>query len=121
MGNPERTTSDVDLMVELEDASFWKELLISHGYEVFHESSSFIQSKPHATRRSGMTAIPTFRRTQSQIIANPHIRMVTSPRPPSTAGESRPRTPGGRPFLVAENHKSQIASYICHAQHGGQE
>lgn len=41
-----RTTSDVDLMVDVEDTSFWRELLIGLGYDVFHESSSFIQSKP---------------------------------------------------------------------------
>jgi hypothetical protein len=41
-----RSTSDVDLMVELEDAPFWRELLIRLGYDVFHESASFLQSKP---------------------------------------------------------------------------
>lgn len=41
-----RSTSDVDLMVEVDDAPFWRELLIRLGYDVFHESSSFMQSKP---------------------------------------------------------------------------
>lgn len=41
-----RSTTDVDLMVEVGDAPFWRELLIRLGYDIFHESSSFIQSKP---------------------------------------------------------------------------
>lgn len=41
-----RSTGDVDLMVESADASFWRELLQRLSYDVFHETSSFIQSKP---------------------------------------------------------------------------
>lgn len=41
-----RSTGDIDLMVEKDDASFWRELLERLKYEVFHETYSFIQSKP---------------------------------------------------------------------------
>lgn len=41
-----RSTGCVDLMVESDDALFWRELLESLQYEVFHQTSSFIQSKP---------------------------------------------------------------------------
>jgi uncharacterized protein (UPF0276 family) len=41
-----RSTSDVDLMVVLDDAAFWRELLGRLGYDVFNETSSFMQSKP---------------------------------------------------------------------------
>lgn len=40
-----RSTGDIDLMVERDDAPFWKELLVRLDYEVFHETQSFIQSK----------------------------------------------------------------------------
>lgn len=43
-----RSTGDIDLMVERDDSSFWKELLGRLNYQVFHETSSFIQSKPAA-------------------------------------------------------------------------
>jgi hypothetical protein len=41
-----RATGDVDIMVEAQDAAFWRELLQKLGYEIFHESSAFMQSKP---------------------------------------------------------------------------
>jgi hypothetical protein len=41
-----RATGDVDIMVEAQDAVFWRELLQKLGYEIFHESSAFMQSKP---------------------------------------------------------------------------
>jgi len=41
-----RATGDVDIMVEAHDAVFWRELLQKLGYEIFHESSAFMQSKP---------------------------------------------------------------------------
>lgn len=40
------STVDVDLMVEASKASFWRDLLTRLGYEVFHESAGFMQSKP---------------------------------------------------------------------------
>lgn len=43
-----RSTGDIDLMVEKSDADFWRALLVSLGYEIFHETIAFIQSKPHA-------------------------------------------------------------------------
>jgi hypothetical protein len=41
-----RSTGDLDLMVEARDVDFWRELLVRLGYDVFHESSGFLQSKP---------------------------------------------------------------------------
>ena len=41
-----RATGDIDLMVLAQDAPFWRELLQQLGYEIFHESSAFMQSKP---------------------------------------------------------------------------
>jgi hypothetical protein len=41
-----RATGDVDIMVEAQDAAFWRELLQSFGYDIFHESGAFMQSKP---------------------------------------------------------------------------
>lgn len=41
-----RSTGDLDLMVRAQDVSFWKELLLQLGYDIFHESPAFIQSKP---------------------------------------------------------------------------
>lgn len=41
-----RSTGDLDLMAEAQEASFWRALLERLGYEVFHESSGFMQSKP---------------------------------------------------------------------------
>ena len=41
-----RSTGDLDLMVEAKDAVFWRELLVKLGYDVFHESSGFLQSRP---------------------------------------------------------------------------
>jgi hypothetical protein len=43
-----RSTADIDLMVEKDDAPFWRDLLGRLTYDVFHETSSFIQSKPTA-------------------------------------------------------------------------
>lgn len=43
-----RSTGDLDLMVRAQDAPFWRELLIRLGYDIFHESSAFIQSKSAA-------------------------------------------------------------------------
>jgi hypothetical protein len=40
-----RATGDIDLMVEARDAAFWSELLERLGYEIFHQSSAFMQSK----------------------------------------------------------------------------
>lgn len=40
-----RATGDIDLMVEARDAAFWRELLERLGYDIFHQSSAFIQSK----------------------------------------------------------------------------
>ena len=41
-----RATGDVNIMVEAQDTAFWRELLQKLGYEIFHESSAFMQSKP---------------------------------------------------------------------------
>jgi len=41
-----RSTGDLDLMVEVKDVDFWRALLVRLGYDVFHESSGFLQSKP---------------------------------------------------------------------------
>jgi hypothetical protein len=41
-----RSTGDIDLMVERSDSPFWRSLLISLGYNIFHETPAFIQSKP---------------------------------------------------------------------------
>jgi hypothetical protein len=41
-----RSTGDLDLMVEAADAAFWKGALERLGYDIFHESSGFMQSKP---------------------------------------------------------------------------
>ncbi len=43
-----RSTGDLDLMVEARDADFWKRLLRQLGYDIFNESSGFIQSQPQS-------------------------------------------------------------------------
>ena len=43
-----RSTADIDLMVERDDAPFWRDLLGRLNYDVFHETSSFMKSKPNA-------------------------------------------------------------------------
>jgi hypothetical protein len=40
-----RSTGDLDLMVEAQDTDFWKQLLGQLGYDIFNQSSGFIQSK----------------------------------------------------------------------------
>jgi hypothetical protein len=40
-----RATGDIDLMVEARDAAFWRDLLEGLGYDIFHQSSAFMQSK----------------------------------------------------------------------------
>jgi hypothetical protein len=40
-----RATGDIDLMVEARDSAFWTGLLEKLGYEIFHQSSAFMQSK----------------------------------------------------------------------------
>jgi hypothetical protein len=40
-----RATGDIDIMVEAGDAEFWRGLLERLGYEIFHQSSAFMQSK----------------------------------------------------------------------------
>jgi hypothetical protein len=43
-----RSTADIDLMVESLDAPFWRELLLKLGYDIFHQSAGFLQSKPQS-------------------------------------------------------------------------
>ena len=43
-----RSTADLDLMVEAQDAPFWRDFLAHQGYSIFHETASFIQSKAPA-------------------------------------------------------------------------
>lgn len=43
-----RSTGDIDLMVESSDSEFWRNLLVSLGYDIFNETSAFIQSKPRS-------------------------------------------------------------------------
>jgi hypothetical protein len=40
-----RATGYIDLMVEARDSAFWTGLLEKLGYETFHQSSAFMQSK----------------------------------------------------------------------------
>jgi len=44
-----RLTADLDLLVQREDAPFWKALLLANGYTVFQEQSNFIQFKAEET------------------------------------------------------------------------
>lgn len=43
-----RSTGDIDFMVNRADSQFWRGTLSSLGYDIFHETSAFIQSKPRS-------------------------------------------------------------------------
>ena len=80
-----RSTGDLDLMVETKDLDFWREFLVGLGYEVFHESSGFLQSKPGTLAAwpidlmlvSGETMVKALQDADSTQVFGPSVQVAS--------------------------------------------
>jgi predicted nucleotidyltransferase len=77
-----RSTADIDLMVETDDSSFWKALLQGLKYDVFHETASFIQSKPFELAAWPIDLMLVGKETMTKALADATLTDVFGPTVP---------------------------------------
>jgi hypothetical protein len=97
-----RATGDVDIMVEAQDAAFWRELLQKLGYEIFHESSAFMQSKPKELAAWPIDLMLVDANTHSKALSDAATTEVFGPPLPVASVATRN-------LLVSEIHQSHQA------------